>query len=160
MGNDCSIYIQCFELIIKSLCLVMVFFHIISSYVFVKFGIRKPKLAYQIWMPWWRWREKTSRATFIGLQFPWFSHCFLFVLVREIATTEPRIVLDYVSRILRWTILKLFCHCTAHYPGKRNTYIFFCSTWLVYEYPVCENWKIRKGCGEEESKYLQENTVE
>lgn len=40
MGNDYSTCVQCFELIIKSLCLVMVFFHIMNPCVFVKFGIR------------------------------------------------------------------------------------------------------------------------
>lgn len=40
MGNDYSTYVQCFELIIKRLCLVMVFFHIIKPCVFVKSGIR------------------------------------------------------------------------------------------------------------------------
>lgn len=35
MGNDYSTCVQCFELIIKSLCLLMVFFHIIKSCVFV-----------------------------------------------------------------------------------------------------------------------------
>lgn len=47
MGTYYSTCVQCFELIIKSLCLIMVFFHIIKSCVFVEFGIRKPKLAYQ-----------------------------------------------------------------------------------------------------------------
>lgn len=70
MGNDYSTCVQCFELIIKSLCLLMVFFHTIKSCVFVEFGIRKPKLAYQFWMPWWRRREKSQQSPLPSFAIP------------------------------------------------------------------------------------------
>lgn len=76
--KDCLTYIQCFELIIKSHCLVMVVFHIIRSYVFVKFEIRKPK--YQIWMSWWRRRGKSQQSHLhwiaVPMLFSLFFVCF------------------------------------------------------------------------------------
>lgn len=95
--------------------------------------------------------RKASIAAFVALQFPWLSHCFLFVLVSRIATAEPRIVLVYVRRILHWTILKPFCHYTWDCPGKRNTSVKLKHTDLpqlasVWRLSLWE-MKIRKGCG-------------
>lgn len=70
MGSDYSTCVQCLELIIKSLCLVMVFFHIIKFCVFVDFGVRKPRLAYQFWMPWWRRREKREQSPLHSIAVP------------------------------------------------------------------------------------------
>lgn len=95
--------------------------------------------------------RKASIAAFIALQLPWLSHYFLFVLFSKIATTELRIVLDYVSRILQWTILKPFCHYTWDCPVKRKTSVKLKHVDLSHLASLWRHslWelKIRKGCG-------------
>lgn len=63
MGDDSSTCVQCFELIIKSLCLVMVFiFSHYKALCICHIWSKKTKLAYQIWMPWWRKRERSQQS--------------------------------------------------------------------------------------------------